>query len=203
VPRIALTFDDGPDEWTEPILDILSTNDARATFFVIGSVVDKRAHLLRRIVAEGHEVGNHTWSHPWLARDCDNVRVHEELERTNAALTDLVGSPPRRFRAPHYDVDGRVLAVARRLELAHTRGDVTPPDWDERCTAGFIATYVLQHARAGLIVGLHDGVPPTSRPGKSRNATVDAVASIVPRLRERGFDCTTASALLDENEATG
>jgi peptidoglycan/xylan/chitin deacetylase (PgdA/CDA1 family) len=201
--RVALTFDDGPAEWTEPILDVLAANDARATFFVIGSVAENRADVLRRIVADGHELGNHSWSHPWLARDCDDDRVYEELDRTNRVLADHLGSPPRRFRAPRYDVDARVIAVAHRLGLRHTRGDVTPPDWDERCTVGFIVTYVLQQVRGDTIIGLHDGVPPTSRSGKSRNATVEAVASFVPRLRERGFDCITASALLDKGGAGG
>lgn len=111
-------------------------------------------------------------------------------------LSELLGSPPRRFRAPRYDVDERVIAVAQCLGLTHTRGDVTPPDWDERCTASFIATYVLQQARDETIVGLHDGVPPTTRSSKNQQATVDAVAAIVPRLRERGFECVTVSALL-------
>jgi peptidoglycan/xylan/chitin deacetylase (PgdA/CDA1 family) len=194
--RLALTFDDGPAEWTEPILDVLSANEAHATFFVIGSVLAERADLLLRIASEGHEIGNHTWSHPWLARDCDDERVREELERTNRVLEDLLGSPPTRFRAPHYDVDERVAAIGRRLGLEHTPGHVTPPDWDERCTAGFISTFVLQQARPGMIVGLHDGVPPTTRASRSRQPTVDAVGTIVPRLRERGLECVTAGTLL-------
>ena len=197
--RVALTFDDGPGAWTEPILDLLSEHGARATFFVIGSACEARADVLGRIVDEGHEVGNHTWSHPWLARDCDDERVRHELDRTNVLLTHLLGAPPRRFRAPRYDVDERVLGIARELGLAHTRGDVTPPDWDERCTVGFITTLVLQRSRPGTVVGLHDGVAPTrAGRGASRQATVDAVATIVPRLYERGLRCVTASALLGD-----
>ena len=201
--RIALTFDDGPAEWTGPILDVLAAHDARATFFVIGSLAQERGEILRRIVAEGHEVGNHTWSHPWLARDCDDQRVRDELERTNLLLADLIGSRPRRFRAPRYDVDARVTTIAESLGLTHTRGDVRPPDWDERCTAGFITTFVLQQARAGAIVGLHDGVAPRKTSAKkSRQVTVDAVATIVPRLKERGFECVTATTLLGAGVGT-
>jgi peptidoglycan-N-acetylglucosamine deacetylase len=193
--RIALTFDDGPSVWTEPILDILAAHEARATFFVIGSLAEQRPDVVRRIAAEGHEVGNHSWSHPWLARDCADERVDEELRRTNEVLTAIVGSPPRRFRAPHYDVDRRVEAIAARLGLAHTRGDVAPADWHERSTPAFIATMVLQQVNPGAVVGLHDGVPPESGP-VSRQPTVDAVATILPRLRERELDCVTASVLL-------
>lgn len=201
MPRIALTFDDGPAAWTEPILDLLSANDAHATFFTIGSFAAERSDLLRRMIAENHEVGNHTWSHPRLAQECDDERVREELERTNEVLTEILGFTPHRFRAPRYDVDARVEAVAATLGLTHTRGDVRPPDWDERCSAGFIVTFVLQQARPNAIIGLHDGVPP-KKVGSSatRQPTVDAVATMLPRLNERGFECVTASTLLESSE---
>lgn len=197
--RLALTFDDGPGEWTEPILDVLSAQGARATFFVIGSAAQSRPDVVRRVAAEGHEVGNHTWSHPRLAQDCDDDVVYAELERTNLLLAELLGSPPRRFRAPRYDVDERVIAVAQRLGLQHAQADVRPPDWDERCTAGFIATFVLQQAKAGTIVGLHDGLPPRAPSTKSRQATVDAVTTIVPRLKDRGFECVTIGTLVGDD----
>lgn len=196
-PQIALTFDDGPGQWTEPILDLLADYSARATFFVVGSTAKQRPEVIRRMHADGHEIGNHTWSHPWLERDCDDGRVRDELERTNAVITDIVGRAPRRFRGPHYDVSARVFAIASELDLAHTRGDITPPDWVARCTARYITTFVVQQARAGVVIGLHDGVPPSStRKGQSRQATVDAVAMIVPRLLDLGLECVTAESLL-------
>lgn len=194
--RIALTFDDGPSEGTERILDLLALYSARATFFVIGSAAHQRGDLIRRIDAEGHEVGNHTWSHPRLARDCDEAVVRQELERTNAAVSELVGRSPKRFRAPHYDVDARVLSIASSLGLTHTRGDITPPDWDERFSAAYITVFVVQQARADLVIGLHDGVPPGSGRRGSQRQTVDAVASIIPRLLNRGLECVTASEVL-------
>jgi peptidoglycan/xylan/chitin deacetylase (PgdA/CDA1 family) len=198
VQRVALTFDDGPGDWTEPILDVLAANDAKATFFVIGSNVEGRIDTLSRVVGEGHEIGNHTWSHPWLARDCDDERVRDELERTSTMLAGLLGTMPRRFRAPRYDVDDRVVAVAARLGLSHTRSDVAPPDWDARCTAGFIATFVLNQAREDAVIGLHDGLPPArTRSSDSRAETVRAVETFVPRLRERGFVIVSAGELLD------
>jgi peptidoglycan/xylan/chitin deacetylase (PgdA/CDA1 family) len=193
--RIALTFDDGPAEWTEPILDVLAEHSARATFFVIGISAKHNADLIRRMDADGHEIGNHTWSHPKLARDCDDRRVRDELARTNEVLTEITGRAPRRFRAPHYDVDARVRAIASELDLVHTRGDVTPPDWDPRCRAPYITTFVVQQAAPDVIVGLHDGVPPGVV--RSQQATVDAVTAIVPRLRELALECVTATTLLE------
>jgi peptidoglycan/xylan/chitin deacetylase (PgdA/CDA1 family) len=206
--RIGLTFDDGPSDWTEPILDILAAQACRATFFVIGNVAERRAEVLHRIVAEGHEVGNHTWSHPRLARDCDDERVQLELRRTNEVLEGILGSRVRRFRAPYYDVDERVKAIAATLGLEHTPGTVRPPDWVPNPRSNLIATLALQQVGPDCIVGLHDGIPPeeADAPGASRQATVDAVAVIVPRLRERGYECVTASMLLDGAEppaATG
>jgi peptidoglycan/xylan/chitin deacetylase (PgdA/CDA1 family) len=194
--QIALTFDDGPGEWTEPILDILAAHSAHATFFVIGSNAKHRPDVIRRMDTEGHEIGNHTWSHPYLARDCDDSRVRDELERTNAVVAEIVGRAPRRFRAPHYDASARVISIGSDLGLAHTCGDVTPPDWDARCTAPYITTFVVQQARARLIVGLHDGLPPDSPNGLTRQATVDAVGLIVPRLFDLGLECVTAETLL-------
>jgi peptidoglycan-N-acetylglucosamine deacetylase len=197
--RVALTFDDGPAVWTEPILDILGTHGARATFFLIGSLVSRRAATVERIVREGHEVGNHSWSHPRLASECDDARVHEELARTNEVLNDVLGFRPTRFRAPRYDVDERVRGIAARLGLTHTRGDVAPPDYGAKVTPAFIATFVLQQVKPGDVVGLHDGVPPAKLDsGASRVATVGAVETIVQRLRERDFEFVTASELLGE-----
>src|SRR3954471_7121132 len=96
--RIALTFDDGPSGWTEPILELLRDHGARATFFLVGGVAQQHADLTRRIADEGHELGNHSWSHPALAAECDDQRVHEELERTNSAIAEIVGRRPHRFR---------------------------------------------------------------------------------------------------------
>jgi peptidoglycan/xylan/chitin deacetylase (PgdA/CDA1 family) len=196
VNRVALTFDDGPGVGTEPILDLLLAHAARATFFVIGISALRRPAVIQRIHADGHEIGNHTWSHPRLARDCDDSRVREELARTNAVVDELVGCTPKRFRAPRYDVDGRVLGIASGLGLVHTHGDVTPPDWDTRCTARFITTFVVQQARPNAIIGLHDGVPPTSSSPRDQQATVEAVAEILPRLRAHGFECVSASEIL-------
>lgn len=197
MPAVALTFDDGPSEWTEAILDILARNDAQATFFLIGFLAETRAETVRRIAAEGHELGNHSWSHPHLTRESDS-RVLDELRWTNDALTDLAGVSPSRFRAPFYDADERVESLAEQLGLLHTPSTLVPPDWHPSMRSAFIATLVVQQASPGSIVGLHDGIPLADRRtlAASREETVKAVASFVPRLRERGFEFLTASSLL-------
>ena len=199
--RISLTFDDGPGPCTAPILDLLAAHGGRATFFVIGSFAKKQRDLVRRMAAEGHEVGNHSWSHTRLADSGSRRVITRELSRTNKLLTKVLGAPPRRFRGPEYNIDERVLTIASELSLHHTRGDVTPPDWVPRCDASYIAAFVLARAAPGAVVGLHDGVPPHMHGrGISRQPTVDALALIMPRLDERGFACVTASELLDGEE---
>jgi len=198
VTRVALTFDDGPGLWTSAVLDTLAAHGANATFFVIGSLVEERADLVRRMLAEGHEVGNHSWSHPRLASSCDDDQVRNELALTSDIIAAICGAPPTRFRAPQYDVDARVMKIAARLGLRHTHGDVTPPDWNPSCTPKFITAFVLQQARPGTVIGLHDGVPPKKVGSTAtQQGTVDAVEMILPRLGDRGLRCVTASALLD------
>jgi peptidoglycan/xylan/chitin deacetylase (PgdA/CDA1 family) len=193
---VGLSFDDGPSVWTEPVLELLAAHDARATFFVIGSVAEAKAELLARIVAAGHEIGNHSWSHPALARDCTSDQVRAELLRTNQTLARITGAAPTMFRAPHYDHDARVDAIAAELGLRHVDGDVTPPDWRPGLSAKVIATLVLGGAVPGAVIGLHDGIPPREASATAtRQPTVDALAAILPALSERGLRCRSVSEL--------
>jgi peptidoglycan/xylan/chitin deacetylase (PgdA/CDA1 family) len=195
--RIGLSFDDGPSRWTAPILELLAAHGARATFFLVGSIVEQHPDLVRRITNEGHEVGNHTWSHPKLARDCDDERIRAELSRTSELLEDILGTPPALFRAPYYDHDERVDAVAAALGLRHADGHVTPADWHPRFTGGLIASFVLRGITPEAIVGLHDGVPRhDAAPGVTRQPTVDAMALILPALAQRNVACVPVSEII-------
>jgi peptidoglycan/xylan/chitin deacetylase (PgdA/CDA1 family) len=195
--EIALTFDDGPSlEWTPSILDLLADNGARATFFVLGSAIAGRERVLERAHAEGHELANHAFSHqdPALLADGD---LRAELERTNALLEAVAGERPRHFRPPYAATDYRVAAVAGTAGLERTvLRSIDPADWNEP-DAEAIAAHVLARARRGSIVCLHDGLPPTSVSGTpTRQPTVDAVATIVPALAQRGFRLVTVRDLL-------
>lgn len=197
--RIGLSFDDGPSRWTAPVLELLAAHDARATFFVIGSVAAQDPDLVRRISAEGHELGNHSWSHPALARDCDDDQVREELLHTSDLLEQIVGVRPVLFRAPKYNCDDRVAAIAARLGMRHADGDVTPPDWLATARGPVITTMVLRLISPGAIVGLHDGVPPSEATGdETRQPTVDAVAAFLPALAARQMVCVTVSEIIGE-----
>ncbi|HEV2711887.1 MAG TPA: polysaccharide deacetylase family protein [Gaiellaceae bacterium] len=185
-PRFALTFDDGPSEWTEPILDLLATHRARATFFVVGSAVAGRERTLGRARAEGHELGSHTFSHghPTALGD-DELR--SEIRRGAAA----VGPGARLVRPPYGEDAERFDRLADELGLGPTvLWSIDPRDW-ETTDADVIVARVLAEAAPGAIVDLHDGRRP-------QRATVAAVEQLLPALVERGLRLVTVSELLED-----
>lgn len=155
---IALTFDDGPHpERTPRVLDLLAQAKVHATFFLIGERAVAHPELVRRIAAEGHEVGNHSWSHARRLPFCSGRRIEAELSRCQDALAELTGVTPRLFRPPYGARDVRVYRIARALELTPVLWSVDSFDW-----AGVSAQRVLaraRRARGGDVVLLHDGDP--------------------------------------------
>jgi peptidoglycan/xylan/chitin deacetylase (PgdA/CDA1 family) len=127
----ALTFDDGPNRtWTPRLLDILAVHDVRATFFLIGRHAETEPALVRRIVAEGHLIGNHSWSHANLALQGAS-RVEDELSRTSQVLEQITGGPIRHFRPPFGARRPEVLRAARRLEMVPVMWNAMTSDWSE------------------------------------------------------------------------
>lgn len=194
--ELALTFDDGPSEWTAPMLDLLKANGAHATFFVLGASTEGREDIVRRAAAEGHEIGNHAYSHADPEELPDDA-LRDELERTGVLLETLVGRRPVHFRPPYAATNYRVAEIARSAGLERTvLRSIDPADWDTNDPAA-IAAHVLDRARPGAIVCLHDGNPPHER--SSRQPTVDALAQLVPELTARGYRLVTVSDLLAWN----
>ncbi|HEY0302400.1 MAG TPA: polysaccharide deacetylase family protein, partial [Rhizomicrobium sp.] len=199
--KIALTFDDGPDaEWTPQILDILKAKHVRATFFVIGGNVEANPDLVQRILAEGHELGNHTYTHPNLA-DTPNEAVALELNATQRLIQALTGRSLVLFRPPYLgdaqpDDTGEIVPV----EIAQGLGYITvgehidPIDW-ALPGADAIVTRVLRaldrtgpDARGNTIL-LHDA-------GGDRSQTVAALPVLIDKLRARGYQFVPASELI-------
>jgi peptidoglycan/xylan/chitin deacetylase (PgdA/CDA1 family) len=160
--ELALTFDDGPNAaWTPRLLDILAGYDVRATFFLVGSHAQAEPELVRRIVAAGHLIGNHSWSHPNLALTSAR-RVREELTRTNQTLEEIAGAPVRYFRPPYGARRPVVLRVARELGMTPVLWNAMTSDWKEPSVERIIARLTSKidrlerRGRAANIV-LHDG----------------------------------------------
>ena len=196
-PLVALSFDDGPSLWTEQILDLLAAAGARATFFVCGVAIEGREDTLRRCVAEGHEVANHTHTHPEL-RDLDRAAIFAELEVASAAVESVLGRPPLRFRPPYFEGSPDIEAVSRELGLGEPVGaDAWTTDWDQRPAEQMVAA-ITSNCRAGSIIDLHEAVPPQDRAPTppTRDESVRAVGLLLPWLAERGLASVTVSELL-------
>jgi peptidoglycan/xylan/chitin deacetylase (PgdA/CDA1 family) len=171
---LQLTFDDGPSEWTYPLLDVLSTHHVKVTFFVVGQHILGHENLLRRMVAHGHTIGNHTLSHRKLS-ELDIVGQRVELEACSWLVWQACGVRPTVWRAPYFDATVEAVTQAETLGMRHVGADIDPHDW-EHDDHGGIVERVLRHAEPGAVVCLHDGIPPGGGNGTgSRAATVIAV----------------------------
>src|SRR5439155_25858841 len=128
---VALTFDDGPSEDTERILDVLGAYNLRATFFMLGRQVELFAQIARRVVAEGHDLGNHSYSHPiYLFRSPSETRL--QLERAQEIIASVTGARPLFARPPGGVRTAAYFAAARRLGLRTVQWDVAGFDWKKR-----------------------------------------------------------------------
>ncbi len=194
---VALTFDDGPkNPETERLLDVFDDANAHATFFVRGgALTDDAEGLVTRAFAAGHEIGNHTHSHLWL-EGAGRVVAEREILRTHHDLTGLVGVEPMVIRPPYGVGLELVDEIATQLGYRATvHWSVHATDW-ECPPADTIVERILAGVRPGAIVLLHDGCSP-DRLWQSRMATVDATRTLIPAIRERGFELVTVSQLLE------
>ena len=192
---VALTFDDGPSAWTPLVLDLLREHGARATFFVIGQRAREHPDLVKRIVAEGHELGSHTLTHPRLT-EIPEDEVRQEITGGLAAIEEVLGQRPTLFRAPGFHADERELAIVEELGLEAVFAHVDPQDWRPERDSHTIFSLVLRDLREGVIVDLHDGFPPP--PARSRDdctPTVEALDHLLPCLRPEGFETVTISEI--------
>jgi cellulose synthase/poly-beta-1,6-N-acetylglucosamine synthase-like glycosyltransferase/spore germination protein YaaH/peptidoglycan/xylan/chitin deacetylase (PgdA/CDA1 family) len=206
--KIALSFDDGPDQqFTPKILDILKKKNAPATFFVIGSAANDALGLLRREYAEGHEIGNHTYTHPrW--NEISKTQIDVELNVTERLLNSTLGVNTLLFRPP-YGIDHQPetadevaqLPSAQAMGYLIVGARIDPHDWGEPggippAPAAAIVQRVLDQARAnaGNIVLLHDG-------GGERTQTVLALPEIIDGLRAAGFQIVPVAELVGQTRA--
>lgn len=188
---IALTFDDGPTPgFTKRVLDILEAEQVRATFFLVGEFIEANPLEAKRIIEAGHEVGNHSYSHPRMVL-VDYASVAGELERTDELIREAGFTGTIHFRPPF----GRKLfSLPRYLDdngITSITWDVAPETWDDKIQPkAEIVEKVLQEARPGSIVLLHVMFP-------SRENTIAAVPEVIEELRQRGYRFVTVSEMLE------
>lgn len=198
--KVALTFDDGPDPvWTPRILDILKQKNVKASFFIIGENAESNPGLVERMVAEGHDVGNHSFTHPNLGEASSSV-VELELNATQRLFQAITGRSMRLFRPPYFgDAEPTSRDEVSPIERAQAMGYVTvglrndPDDWMLPSADRIISEVLAQlhnpnPDERGQIVLLHDG-------GGDRSRTVEALGPLIDRLRADGYQIVPVSTL--------
>jgi peptidoglycan-N-acetylglucosamine deacetylase len=189
-PYIAMTFDDGPSPETTPrLLDILKQRNIKATFFMIGQNAERNPAIVKRILAEGHEIGNHSWTHPQLSKLSDD-RVTEEINKTQNAIKDASGYTPVLMRPPYGAITARQKDwIEKQFGLSVIIWSVDPFDW-KRPGSSVIEQRILAGARPGAIVLSHD----------IHKQTVDAMPATLDALAAKGFKFVTVSQLIAMNK---
>ena len=182
---IAITFDDGPRRnTTERLLDGLQERGASATFFLIGKQIEGNEDLVRRMQAEGHQVGSHTWNHVRL-QGVSRETLQREVGRTEETLEALLGGGPYWLRPPYGAVDA---ADRELLQVPMIKSSIDPRDWEKLNTAQVKAA-VLENSAPNLIILLHD----------IYDTSVDAALEIVDTLQGEGYRFVTVQELLEAN----
>jgi len=184
--HLAMTFDDGPHPTLTPrLLDILKERGIKATFYVIGKNVATYPEIVQRMVAEGHEIGNHTYNHPSLTKVSPS-KLAEEIQQANAAIEQAVGIKPATMRPPYGATNA---AVTKRLNeefgFSVIMWSVDPQDWKIR-KASHVSSHIIQNSASGSIVLAHDIHP----------STIDAMPAALDALIAKGHKFATVSELI-------
>ncbi len=188
--RIALTFDNGPEDiYTTKILDILRQKNVKATFFVLGEQTKTHPELLKQIHREGHAIGNHSWDHAQLP-DLTNQQLIENIQSTTAEIEKITGVKTTLFRPPYGDIKDQQVATIHNLGYHSIMWTIDTEDW-RGASAEDILSRVNQNVAPGGIVLQHT----FSEPGKL-DGTVEALPQIIDQLRSQGYEFVTVPTLL-------
>ncbi len=181
---IALTFDDGPSGYTEKLLDGLARYDALATFFLVGSQVEKNPEIVRRAYEEGHLIGNHTYDHLDFYKS-SYEEIKASIEKGATVIEKITGLYPVFLRAPYGNVN---FIQLKQLDCFFVHWSSSTYDWlreDEE----YIYKRIMKEAKDGAIILMHD----------TREATVNAVLRAIPELQEQGFELVRVDDILSRN----
>jgi peptidoglycan-N-acetylglucosamine deacetylase len=185
-PYIAMTFDDGPSATLTPkLLDLLAAHHIKVTFFVIGENVAEHPEVVARAAREGHEIGNHSWSHPNFAKMSDDA-VRSQLRRTDDAIKNATGERPTLMRPPYGSITAREKHwIYDEFGYRVILWDVDPYDW-KRPGPAVVRNRILKETQPGSIVLSHDIHP----------GTIEAMPSTFDALEAKGFKFVTVSELI-------
>jgi len=194
--RIALTFDDGPNEpYTSQVLGILEQYKIKATFFVIGQNARRYPEVCRRIVAAGNVIGNHSYHHHKSLCLRRGKAVARDIELAHQAIYECTGFEPKLFRPPYGFRTPWLMRTVRHLGYTVVTWDNMIGDWKANKSGEEIGQTVVQRAKPGSVIVLHDGRD--SRPSYDRSQMLQALPFVIETLKERGFDFVTIPELFE------
>ncbi|PRX70072.1 peptidoglycan/xylan/chitin deacetylase (PgdA/CDA1 family) [Nonomuraea fuscirosea] len=184
VKCIALTFDDGPGKYAGTLLDTLKKNGAKATFFLEGQYVKSRPSYVKRMVAEGHELGNHSYSHPDFTKS-EAGTIKSEIQKTQDAVKKAAGVEPKLLRPPYGLADLQVSDIAAEFGMPMILWTAGSQDWSSKNVKA-IQKQTLAVAKPNGIILMHDWV----------KQTVDGMPSLIKTLKNKGYHLVTVSDVI-------
>ena len=189
--KIALTFDDGPHpRYTPQILDLLDQYNIKATFFIVGVNATHYSDVLAEINNRGHEIGNHTYSHPHISK-VNQTTLKREIEECEETIYQLTDRKTKLFRPPEGMIDSELLKALKNLDYRIILWDIDTRDW-AHTSPNEIAEHVINKVSSGDIILMHDYI------GKN-SPTCEAMKIFIPALKEQGYQFVVVSELIDSN----
>lgn len=193
--HIALTFDDVPDpRFTPQVLDVLRKHHVKATFFIVGSRAAKHPDLVKRIIREGHAVGNHSYNHPQFGKISVN-EFRSQIIRTENIIDALAGYKPRLIRPPYGDINEQQLQWAKAHGYKLVNWNVDSLDW-RGLPKSQVRNNIVSHAGKGAIILQHGG----GGRGSNLRGTIQALPEVISIMRKRGYTFVTVPQMLQVNK---
>lgn len=185
-PMVALTFDDGPSKHTHRLLDVFADYGGKGTFFVIGNILENRTDVLQRMIAEGHEIGGHSWDHRQLTK-LGSTDLNRQLTGTQTKILELTGTEATLLRPPYGSYNSNVKNMCADLGIVMVNWSLDTLDWKYKDEAKICET-ILSEVQDRDIILCHD----------LHGSTVDAMERVIPELIARGYQLVTVSELLEQ-----
>lgn len=190
--QVALTFDDVPDpRFTPQVLDILKKYKVKATFFIVGKRAEKHPALVKRMVREGHIIGNHSYSHPEFSKLTMND-FRKQILHTGDIIRNLTGYTPKMIRPPYGDINEKQLQWAQKQQYSIVNWNVDSLDW-KGLSKDKVKQNILSAVKPGSIILQHAG----GGVGSNLQGTIDALPEIIEELRSRGYSLVTLDEMLN------